>query len=132
LETIQKVRDIMVRKVVTAPPKTTLTDVAKLMHKNRVGSVIIMDGSRLAGILTESDFIRLVARGRDMKKSLAEDFMSRNVIKCASSITVIDALMVMRSGRVRHLPVLKDKRLVGVISIRDLIAATQISSLYLI
>jgi len=132
VETIQKVRDIMVRKVVSAAPETSLTDVAKLMRKNRTGSVIIVDGTKIVGILTESDFIRLIARGCDMKSALAEDFMSRNVITCDPSITVIDALMVMRSGRVRHLPVVKDRGLVGVISIRDIIAATQISSLYII
>ena len=67
-----------------------------------------------------------------MKTAVAGDFMSRNVVTCDPSITVIDALMIMRSKRVRHLPVVKNKRLVGTISIRDLIAATQISSLYLI
>ncbi len=122
----------MVRKVVNVPPKTSLTDIAKLMRKNRIGSVIITKKKRVAGILTESDFIRLVARGCDMKNALAEDYMVRNVVTCDSSITVIDALMIMRQERIRHLPVVKNKKLVGVISIRDLIAATQFSSFYVI
>lgn len=132
LEAIQKVQDVMVRKVVNVPPKTSLTDIAKLMRKNRIGSVIITKKKRVAGILTESDFIRLVARGCDMKNALAEDYMVRNVVTCDSSITVIDALMIMRQERIRHLPVVKNKKLVGVISIRDLIAATQFSSFYVI
>ncbi len=132
MDAIQKVTDVMVRRVVTASPQTGLRDVAKLMRKNRIGSVIITKDGRVAGILTESDFIRFVARGADVKTAVAGDFMSRNVVTCDPSITVIDALMIMRSKRVRHLPVVKNKRLVGTISIRDLIAATQISSLYLI
>jgi len=132
LESIQKVRDIMVHKVITAEPKTRLTQLAKLMWKNRVGSVIIVKGKSPVGILTESDFIRLVAKGADMKNGLAEDFMNRNVTTCDPSITVIDALMIMRTERIRHLPVVKNKRLIGVISIRDLIAATQFSSFYVI
>lgn len=129
---IQKVREIMVRKVITAKPTTNLTDAARLMRKSRIGSVIIVRSGKPVGILTESDFIRLVARGTDMKNGLAQDFMNRNVITCDPSITVVDALMLMRSGRIRHLPVVKKGRLVGVISIRDLIAATQFSSFYVI
>ncbi|OFX15885.1 hypothetical protein A3K71_00410 [archaeon RBG_16_50_20] len=122
----------MVRKVITAKPATTLTEIARLMRKNRIGSVIIIKNRKPAGILTESDFIKLVARGTDMKNAVAEDFMNRNVVTCEASITVIDALMVMRSERIRHLPVVKNGNLVGVISIRDLIAATQFSSFYVI
>lgn len=132
LQAIQKVNDIMVRKVITAKPATTLTEIARLMRKNRIGSVIIIKNRKPAGILTESDFIKLVARGTDMKNAVAEDFMNRNVVTCEASITVIDALMVMRSERIRHLPVVKNGNLVGVISIRDLIAATQFSSFYVI
>lgn len=132
MEAIHKVRDVMVRKVVTAKPGTSLTDIAKLMRKNRVGSVIIVNDGRPAGILTESDFIKLVARGTDMKDARAEDYMNRNVVTCDPSVTAIDALMIMRAERIRHLPVVKGRRLVGIISIRDLIAATQLSSLYII
>jgi len=132
MEAVQKVRDVMVRKVVTAKLGASLTDVAKLMRKNRIGSVIIVNDGRPAGILTESDFIKLVARGTDMKNARAEDYMNRNVVTCDPSVTVIDALMIMRAERIRHLPVVKARRLVGIISIRDLIAATQLSSLYII
>lgn len=132
LEAIHKVREIMIRKVITASPETRLTGVAKLMRKNRIGSVIITKSSKPIGILTESDFIKLVARGCDMKTASAEEYMTRNVITCDPSITVIDALMIMREERIRHLPVVKRAKLVGVLSIRDLIAAMQFSSFYLI
>jgi CBS domain-containing protein len=132
LQEIQKIHEIMVRNVITAKPTVNLTEIARLMRKNRIGSVIIVKDHRPAGILTESDFIKLVARGTDMKSAVAEDFMNRNVVTCDPSITVIDALVVMRSERIRHLPVVKKGRLVGVISIRDLIAATQFSSFYVI
>jgi CBS domain-containing protein len=132
LEAVQRVGDVMVRKVVTAQPGTSVTDIAKLMRKNRIGSVIIAKNHRPIGILTEGDFIKLVARGCDMKKASANEFMNRNVVTCDPSITVIDALMIMRTERIRHLPVVRSKELVGVISIRDLIAATQFSSFYVI
>ncbi len=132
MEAVQKVRDVMVTSVVTATPKTSVMHVAKLMHKKRIGSVIIVEGKKIVGILTESDFIRLVARGLGTRESLAEDFMTRDIVSCDPSITVIDALVIMRNEKVRHLPVTKRNRLVGVISLRDLIAATQFSSFYLI
>jgi len=122
----------MVRKVVTANTDTSLTEIAKLMRKNRIGSVIIAKNKAPVGILTEGDFIRLVARGCDMKEASAEEFMNRHVVTCDPSITVVDALMTMRAERIRHLPVVKNRKLVGVISIRDLMAATQFSSFYVI
>lgn len=129
---IQQVRDVMVRRLVTAQPQVSLTDVARLMRKNRVGSVIMTKQRKPVGVLTESDLIKLVARGCDMKTGVAEDYMNRDVITCDPSITVIDALMVMRSERIRHLPVVVNGNLVGMISVRDLIAATQFSSFYVI
>jgi CBS domain-containing protein len=132
LKWIQKVSEIMVRKVITATPTASLMEVARLMRKSRIGSVIIVKDHKPVGILTESDFIKLVARGTDMKSAEAQDFMHRNIVTCEPSLTVIDALMVMRAEKIRHLPVVKTRRLVGVISIRDLIAATQFTSLYVI
>ena len=132
MQGIQRVQDIMVRKVVTAKHMTTLTEIARLMRKNRIGSVIIVKDRKPTGILTESDFIKLIARGTDMKNAVADDFMHRNVVTCDPSITVIDALMVMRAEKIRHLPVVRKGLLVGIISIRDLIAATQFSSFYVI
>ena len=129
---IQVVSDVMVRKVITAQPAANLTEIARLMRKNRIGSVIITSERKPVGILTESDFIKLVARGCDMKNASAKDYMNRNVITCDSSITVVDALMIMRGERVRHLPVVKNGKLVGILSIRDLMAATQFSSFYVI
>ena len=87
----------MVHKVITAEPEARLTDIARLMRKNRIGSIIITKNRKPVGILTESDFIKLVARGLDAKNAVAKDFMNRNVITCDPSITVIDALMIMRS-----------------------------------
>ena len=132
MQAILKVHEIMVRKVITAEPTSNLTDIARSMHKNRVGSVIIVTKGKPVGILTESDFIRFVARKTDMKNALSEDFMNRDIITCDPSITVLDALMVMRSEKIRHLPIVRKGKLVGVISIRDLIAATQFSSFYVI
>jgi CBS domain-containing protein len=122
----------MVSRVVTAKPTSTITAIARLMHKNRIGSVIIVNGRKPIGIVTESDFIKLAARGIDMKNALAKDYMNKNVVTCEPSISVIDALMVMRAEKIRHLPVVNRGKLAGVISLRDLIAATQFSSFYLI
>ena len=122
----------MVRRVITARPSSMITEIARLMRKNRIGSVIVVNGRRPVGIVTESDFIKLAARGTDMKHALAKDYMNRNVVTCEPSISVIDALMVMRAEKIRHLPVVNGGKLVGIISLRDLIAATQFSSFYLI
>ncbi len=132
MQPLQRVKDIMIRKVITAQRTSTITEIARLMHRSRIGSVVIIDGRKPVGIVTESDFIKLAARGTDMKKALARDYMNKNVVTCEPCISVIDALMVMRAEKIRHLPVVTRGRLTGFISLRDLIAATQFSSFYLI
>lgn len=124
----------MVSKVMTAKASTTLNKVAGLMNKRKIGSVIISDDRRkVDGIITERDFIRLAAAGVDVKNSPVGEHMSRRVVTCDPRISVVDALMIMRKTGVRHLPVVRKGRgLVGILSLRDLVAATQLASIYLI
>lgn len=133
MELIDKVRDVMVKKVVTASPDTRLSEVAKLIERKRVGSVVVVEDDKVAGIITKRDFLRLVASSREIMSSKAKDYMSKNVVTCSPAVTVADALTVMRKSKVRHLPVVnEDRTLMGIVSLRDLVAATQLASLYMI
>lgn len=79
----------------------------------RIGTVMIAKDRRPVGILSESDFIKLSARGCDVKETSAKEFMNRKVATCDPSVTVIDAL-IMRTERIFHPPVVKSSKLVGV------------------
>jgi len=132
-ELVDKIREIMVKKVVTTGPEASLAGAAKLMMDNRVGSIVVVEKGRLVGIITESDFMRFASIGCDMEKAKVRDHMRKRVITCDPSFTILGALMTMKKHKVRHLPIAtKTKKLLGIVSLRDLIAATQLTSIYLI
>ena len=78
-----------------------------------IGTVMSAKDRRPVGILSESDFIKLSARGCDVKETSAKEFKNRKVVTCDPSVTVIDVL-IMRTERIFHPPVIKSSKLVGV------------------
>lgn len=98
----------------------SITEVAQRMVERNVGAVLVLDGGRLAGILTERDVLRAVARGlRDT--TCVGDFMTARPETIAPDDTTEHAAVLMLHGGFRHLPVVEGDELVGVISIRDLV-----------
>jgi CBS domain-containing protein len=123
----------MVKRVVTVGPEASLATAARLMVKNRVGCVVVAKNRRPVGIITESDFIRFASIGCDTEEVKAKDYMKKRVVSCNPSCHIVDALMIMKRHGIRHLPVVtKARRLLGMISLRDLVAACQLTSMYLI
>jgi len=126
-------RDVMVKQVITAAPDTSIPEIAKKMSRKRAGSAVITRRGRVVGIVTETDLIRLAAAGKDMKGVRAKDCMTRPVVTCREDARVLDALLLMRKKGIRHLPVLNAAgQLRGIVSIRDLIAVTQLIALRLV
>jgi CBS domain-containing protein len=107
--------------VASLPPTATVLQAAQLMNERRIGSVLVMDGDRIAGIFTERDVLqRVVAEQRDPVTTVLSDVMTRR-IACAAPHTMLDEIRTtMRDRRIRHMPVLDRKRVVGIISIGDL------------
>jgi CBS domain-containing protein len=107
--------------VSVGPGDNVYAAVKKMADKN-VGSVLVMDGGMLVGILTERDYARnVVLKGRTSPQTLVSDIMSTQVRCVAPDDTVEDCMALMTDKRVRHLPVVDDEALVGVISIGDLV-----------
>lgn len=91
------------------------------MTEHNVGSLCIIDGERLIGIFTERDLLaRVVAVGRDPERTLVEQVMTPDPVCIAADATVAEALQLLDSRDIRHLPVVEDDRLIGMISLRDL------------
>ena len=103
------------------PREATVLDAARLMNDRHIGSVLVMDGGRLAGIFTERDvLVRIVAEGLDPAGTRLSEVMTIDVA-CAHPETLVDEMRaVMRDARIRHLPVIDGERLVGMVSIGDL------------
>ena len=113
------VADIMSRNLLSVGADERLADAARRMDERGVGAVLVMEGERLLGILTERDLMRAVARGVGDDARVAER-MTKNPETIESSDTTDHAASLMIHGGFRHLPVLEGGKVAGIISIRDL------------
>ena len=121
-----KVIDILAAKgddVIGIEPAASLETAAKLLSKHRIGALIIRGaGGRLAGILSERDIVRAVAGdGPEALKRQVGQAMTRDVVTCGENDTCAEIMERMTSRKFRHLPVLRDNKLVGLISIGDVV-----------
>ena len=118
-----KLRDLMHTGVVTSTPDTSVAEVAAGMVRARVGSAVILQGSFLAGILTERDVLRAAASGEDLSTSPVSAWMSPDPQAASLDMSAEEAAQIMLLNGFRHLPVLDGRTVCGVVSIRDLFAA---------
>jgi CBS domain-containing protein len=109
----------------TIVPTTTLADATRRMAEVGVGALIVGDAGRpVAGILSERDVVRMIAeRGPEILGEPAEAHMSHPVITCGQDDTIADLMQLMTDRRVRHLPVVENGALTGIISIGDVVKA---------
>ncbi|MEM5518375.1 CBS domain-containing protein [Henriciella sp. AS95] len=100
----------------------SLADAARLLDEKKIGAVVAMNGSALAGVLSERDIARQVARhGRDALDLTVEESMTRGVITAHPGESIDQCLGRMTDRRIRHLPIMRDGELAGIISIGDLV-----------
>ena len=100
---------------------TPISDVAKMMAKDDVGAIPVGKADKLIGMITDRDIaLRVVAEGRDPKKTFAEDVMTKGIVYCRTTETVEDAIHLMDQKKIRRLPVIdNNKRLVGMLGLGD-------------
>jgi CBS domain-containing protein len=109
--------------VATVAPGTTVAEAAKLLSRERIGAVIVSpDGKKAIGILSERDIVReLGKRGIECMSDKVDDIMTANPIGCTRADNSDDVFRIMTEGRFRHLPVIEDGEMVGLISIGDVV-----------
>lgn len=110
----------MSRPAVTDATDVPLASAAELMWREQTGSLVIVEEGRLAGIVTERDILRTAAAGKDVASVVVGDVMTSEVITTTSATPVRDAARTMAQHWIRHLPVVDDGTLVGIISQRDI------------
>lgn len=108
--------------VFTTRPSEPVAAVAELLHSRNVGALVVMDAERVVGIVSERDVVRAVAEdGPEALRRPVSDYMTANVLFADPGETVDSLLGRMTDRRIRHLPVCKSERLVGIVSIGDLV-----------
>lgn len=118
-----QLRDIMTTEVLTTSAERPVAEVTGMMVKARVGSAVVMQGSWLAGILTERDVLRAAASGLDLTKSPVSQWMTSDPMTATPDTTIEEATDVMLRNGFRHLPVVESRELKGVVSIRDILSS---------
>ncbi len=111
------------RAVATARPHTTLMEITKKLAARKIGTIVIIgDEGKVAGIVSERDVVGAIAKGDEaVLREPVSTIMTSNVITCQEINTVDDMMDVMTKGRFRHVPVIEDDALVGIISIGDVV-----------
>lgn len=122
-----KIRAILEQKggdVYAVTPKTTVFDAIAKMAEKGVGALLVMDGDSLQGVVSERDYTRkVILKGRSSREALVEEIMTRDVITASPEMTVAEGMRLMTNHRIRHLPLVSGGRVVGVVSIGDLVKA---------
>jgi CBS domain-containing protein len=117
-------RDFMTSEdVLTIPADTTLGAAARLMRNRNVGAAVVVEGDRIAGIFTERDLLRAIADSRHPDQGQVQSYMTPDPLTLPSDHSPSEAAQIMTERRFRHIPVVDGDRLVGIVSIRDLVGA---------
>jgi CBS domain-containing protein len=124
---MKTVREIIATKggdIWTIPPDTTVFDALKTMADKNVGALLVLDGDAITGILSERDYARkVILHGKSSKELQVSEIMSSKVYFVSPTDNVDDCMALFTNKRVRHLPVLDNEQLVGIISIGDVVKA---------
>ena len=125
-----RVKECMCSSVVQATPDTTLSDIAKLMSSNKVGSIPICNTqNHVVGFITDRDIItRCIANNLNCANTKASDIMNTEVIKTTPDTDIKEACECMSKNQIRRLPVIEDGQIVGILSMGDLAQSSHVSN----
>jgi CBS domain-containing protein len=119
---LSQLLDFKGRNIHSVPPDTAVIGAIRVMAEKHVGALLVMDGPRLVGIISERDYARkVVLLGRSSDTTPVRDIMTAAVRTVGPQDTVEDAMRLMTEHRIRHLPVLQGSKVVGIVSIGDLV-----------
>ena len=125
MKTVRQLLETKGNKIYSVASDCLIYDALTMMAEHRIGALLVMDADHLAGIFSERDYAReVVLKGRTSKTSPVSEVMSTKLITVTCDHTVEECMNLMSGKRIRHLPVLHDDKVVGVLSIGDLVQET--------
>ena|SRR5450756_190434 len=120
--TVRAILDSKGHQILSVEPTARLSAAVKILAERRIGAVLVMSNHRLEGILSERDIVRVLGeRGAAVLDEQVDAVMTRKVVTCKQSDTVGAIMEMMTSGKFRHLPVVESDKVVGLISIGDIV-----------
>ena len=120
--TVRAILDTKGHNILSVEPDAKLTAAIKILAERKIGAVLVMSKGRIEGILSERDIVRVLgARGAAVLDEPVSAVMTRKVVSCREKDTVGAIMEMMTSGKFRHLPVVEDDKVVGLISIGDVV-----------
>jgi CBS domain-containing protein len=123
-ETINSILKNKGREIWSVTPDSTVYDALALMADKEIGALLVVSGENLVGVLSERDYARqVILKGRSSANTLVRDIMTRDPITVTPQHTIDECMRIMTHHRVRHLPVIEQSRLAGIVSIGDLVNA---------
>ncbi|WP_415182583.1 CBS domain-containing protein [Phaeovulum sp.] len=125
MQVLQILNSKALHEVVTVKPGTTVGAASELLSSRRIGAVIVSpDGKNVAGILSERDIVRELGRkGAACMADKVDDIMTSKIIGCTRDDSALQVLEIMTEGRFRHMPVMENNEMIGLISIGDVVKA---------
>lgn len=120
--TVRSILDTKGHQVMSVGPDVKLSAAVKLLGEKKIGAVLVMNESRLEGVLSERDIVRVLGeRGAGALEESVSHIMTRKVVTCKETDTVAELMEMMTTGKFRHLPVVDNGKVVGLISIGDIV-----------
>jgi len=124
MKLVQHLLDSKGRDIISVTADVSVLDAIKLMAEKSIGSLLVMQGDELQGIMTERDYARkVIIKGRSSETTEVGEIMTTDVCSATSQETVNDCMAIMTKRKIRHLPVIDDGVVVGMLSIGDLVQA---------
>lgn len=124
MKLVKHLLDSKGRDVISIAEDASVLDAIKIMAERSIGSLLVMDGDELKGIVTERDYARkVIVKGRSSKSTQVREIMTADVCTASVDQSVNDCMSVMTERRIRHLPVVDGDAVIGLISIGDLVQA---------
>jgi CBS domain-containing protein len=120
--TVRAILDTKGHQIQSIEPGAKLSAAIKILAERKIGAVLVMSDGRIEGILSERDIVRVLGeRGANVLEEPVSGVMTRKVVSCRQSDTVASIMEMMTSGKFRHLPVVEEGAVVGLISIGDIV-----------
>ena len=125
MKTVHQLLEGKGRDIVSVSPEAKVIDALRVMADRGIGAVLVVDKDRLVGIMSERDYARkVILKGKSSQETPVREIMTERVVYVRPQQTVHECMAIMTNKRVRHLPVLEDDRLVGILSVGDLVKET--------